>query len=205
MGNNTLHLTTEGMPFPPSVNHYLGYRAVRKGRGAMVMAYTTKEAKQFQKIFGAYLDKLVEETGWDKEITRDKYFYLEATYYFDKKGKDESNYTKVLNDLLNDKVIIDDKHLITRTHAVYIDKNNPRIELKLHPVEYTGIFPNEESLQAFESNCMGCTRFLEGRCSILRDSKEHRVREEIEMDYVTDDKGLVTHENISCTKYNEKK
>src|SRR5699024_3464498 len=91
MENNTLHMTTEGMPFPPSVNHYLGYRAVRKGKGAMVMAYTTKEAKQFQKIFSKYLEELIKETGWDKEVTRDKYFYLEATYYFDKKGKDESN------------------------------------------------------------------------------------------------------------------
>lgn len=202
---NKLHMTTEGMPFPPSVNHYMGYRAVKKGRGAIVMAYTTKEAKEFQKVFGTYLEQLVKETGWDKEQTRDTHYYLDMTFYFDKKGKDESNYTKVMNDLMNERVIIDDKHLITRTHAVYLDKNRPRIEMLLHPVEYKGIFPTKDSANEFESKCLGCTRFLDGRCSIFRDSNEGRVREEVEMEYIKDNKGMTTHENISCTKYKEKK
>lgn len=204
MENNTLHMTTEGLPFPPSVNAYLGHRVVKKGRANIVMAYTKQPAKVFQKKFGEYLDELIAESNWDKEVTRGTHFYLDCTMYMPRRNIDENNLYKVLVDCLNDVAIVDDKHLVTRTQAVYYDFENPHVQMYLHPVGYSGIFPTETEENFFERHCSGCTRFRNGRCSILLDSKDGKLREEI--DYkITNDEGFVTHENITCTKYKEKK
>ena len=51
-----LHLTS---PIPPSVNHYLGYRAIIKNGKPMATSYKTTEAKKYQKEFGKYIQEQV--------------------------------------------------------------------------------------------------------------------------------------------------
>ncbi|MCP1159260.1 RusA family crossover junction endodeoxyribonuclease [Bacillus infantis] len=176
-----LKLTVQGIP--PSVNHYMGYRGVRKGNGCMVMAYTKPEANKFKKKFSTYAKEQVKLQEWDIESTRDIHHYVDCIFYFDRTDKDEQNYMKVLCDTLNGIAYIDDKKVLTRTHEVFYDSANPRIEITIHPVTYRGIFPNELHMQQFEENCMTCKRYKRN-CSILNKAKEGRVQGEIDGEFV---------------------
>lgn len=172
-----LKLTVQGIP--PSVNHYMGYRGVRKGNACMVMAYTKPESKQFQKDFEKYAKEQVKLQNWDIEKTRNIHHYMDCIFYFDRTDKDSQNYFKVMSDVLNGIAYIDDKTILTRTHEQYYDAANPRIEMVIYPVEYRGIFPNEGKLNEFEQNCMNCKRYKRN-CSILNKAKEGRIQNEIE-------------------------
>lgn len=176
-----LKLTVKGIP--PSVNHYMGYRGVKKGNGCMVMAYTKPEAAKFKKEFSTYAKEQVELQQWDIESTRNVHHYLDCVFYFDRTDKDEQNYMKVLCDTLNGIAYIDDKKVLTRTHEVFYDSENPRIELTIHPVTYRGIFPTEIHMNMFEVNCKDCKRYARN-CSILNKAKEGRIQEEIGEDLI---------------------
>jgi crossover junction endodeoxyribonuclease RusA len=183
-----LKLTVQGIP--PSVNHYMGYRGVRKGKGCMVMAYTTAEAKKFKETFSTYAKEQVELQDWDINSTKNVHHYMDCIFYFDRTDKDEQNYMKVLCDTLNGIAYIDDRNLLTRTHEVYYDSKNPRIEITIHPVIYRGIFPTEFHLNEFENRCKECKRYARN-CSILNKAKEGRIQEEI-------------NELFMCSKFNKK-
>ncbi|WP_025909356.1 RusA family crossover junction endodeoxyribonuclease [Priestia flexa] len=182
-----LKLTVNGIP--PSVNHYLGFRGVRKGNGCMVMSYTKPEAKKFKDVFSTYAKEQVKLQGWNIEETKEIHHYLDCVFYFDRTDKDEQNYMKVMCDTLNGIAYIDDKKILTRTHEVYYDSKNPRIEITIRPVEYRGVFSNEKQLRQFESNCENCKRYKRN-CSILKKAKEGKIQEEIDHTY-------------TCSKYNE--
>lgn len=162
-----------------SVNHYLGYRAVPKGKKAIVVAYTTAEAKKFKKKFEEYAKEQVKLQKWDIEQTRDKHHYMECIFYFPRTDMDEQNYFKLMSDCLNGIAYIDDSKVLTRTHRIYYDNKNARIEITIRPTEYIGIFNNEIHMNEFEENCKQCKRY-KNNCSILRKAKEGRIQEEIE-------------------------
>ncbi|MGG4434381.1 RusA family crossover junction endodeoxyribonuclease [Priestia megaterium] len=175
-----LKLTVKGIP--PSVNHYMGYRGVRKGNGCMVMAYTKAEAKRFKEEFSTYAKEQVRLQNWNIENTRDIHHYVDCVFYFDRTDKDEQNYMKVLCDTLNGIAYIDDKKVLTRTHEVYYNAANPHIDIIIKPVEYRGIFSNEALLNEFMSKCKSCIRHKRN-CSILNKAKEGRIQEEINNAY----------------------
>ena len=168
---------------PPSVNHYLGYRAIMKGKKPLVVAYTTAEAKKFKKEFQAYAKQRVKECNWDITKTEETHYYMDCIFFFPRIDMDEQNYYKVLSDSLNGIVYKDDRGILTRTHRIYYDKFNPRIEINIHPVKYRGIFESEEVEQLFESKCKTCKRYKRN-CSILREAKEGRVKQEINNEYI---------------------
>ncbi|KON87492.1 hypothetical protein AF332_12075 [Sporosarcina globispora] len=176
-----LKLTVKGIP--PSVNHYMGYRGVRKGNGCMVMAYTKPEANKFKKEFSTYAKEQVELQQWDIESTRDVHHYLDCIFYFDRTDKDEQNYMKVLCDALNGIAYIDDKKILTRTHEVFYDSKSPRIEITIKPVTYRGIFNDEIHMEVFENKCKICKRYKRN-CSILNKAKEGRIQSEIDEDFI---------------------
>ncbi|WP_099301787.1 RusA family crossover junction endodeoxyribonuclease [Bacillus sp. Marseille-P3800] len=166
-----------------SVNHYMGYRSIPnkksyKPNAQMVVAYVKPEAKDFKRKFASYAKKQVKQQGWDIEATRNTHHYLDCVFYFPRVDMDEQNYMKVLCDSLNGIAYIDDRNLLTRTHAVYYDKLKPRIEITLRPVEYKGVFDSIKVAEEFEENCKSCARYKRN-CSILRESMEGRVREEM--------------------------
>jgi crossover junction endodeoxyribonuclease RusA len=169
-------------PIPPSVNHYLAPRPyiiyVNKKPKAMVSMYETTEAKEYKKQFSEYVQQEVQMQNWDMELTRNKHYYLDCIFYFERIDQDEQNYFKCLCDSMNGIVYIDDNYILTRTNAVYYDNKNPRIELVIYPVEYIGIFPTQEHLEEFEIRCEKCKRY-KNNCSILRKAKEGRIQEEI--------------------------
>lgn len=179
--SNRLILTLQGIP--PSVNHYMGYRGVRKGNGCMVMAYMKPEAKTFKEEFSTYAKEQVKLQNWDIENTRKIHHYMDCVFYFDRTDKDEQNYMKVLCDSLNGIAYIDDKNLLTRTNEIYYDPQNPRIEINIHPVEYRGIFPTEIHMNQFEDKCKECKRYNRN-CSILNKAKEGKIQAEINQEFV---------------------
>lgn len=185
--NKSLKLVVNGIP--PSVNHYMGYRGVRKGNACMVMAYTKPESKQFQKEFKAYAKEQVKLQKWDIEQTRNVHHYMDCVFYFDRTDKDSQNYFKVMSDVLNGIAYIDDRTILTRTNEQYYDVDNPRIEIIIYPVKYRGIFSNEKSQYIFEEKCKSCKRYKRN-CSILNKAKEGRIQSEID-------------DEMNCSKYKE--
>ena len=73
---------------------------------------------------------------------------------------------------------LDDNVTCERVQAIYYDQKNPRMEITIRPVDYIGVFDDAPQMEAFVSNCIGCTRYSRN-CSILRQAKEGRIQEEI--------------------------
>ena len=58
-------------PIPPSVNHYLGYRTVKKGGKYLAVSYKKPEAVKYQKNFKEYINR--ESLNQHREKVEDKY------------------------------------------------------------------------------------------------------------------------------------
>ena len=179
-----LHLTS---PIPPSVNHYLGYRAIIKNGKPMATSYKTTEAKKYQKEFGKYIQEQVNKQNWNLTPNEFQHFYVDAVFYFDRVDKDPNNYFKCSLDAITETGLIwlDDNVVCERVQRIYYDSKNPRLELDIYPVDYIGIFDNISQLEKFESNCFGCSRYKRN-CSVLQKAKEGRIQDEIK--------------NMICTK-----
>lgn len=177
MEKKVLKLTS---PIPLSVNHYLGTRAILKNGKPMAMVYETGDAKKYKKEFIKYIHKQIEEQNWDVSVTTTQHFYCDCVFYFDRIDKDCNNYFKLLLDSITESESIwtDDNVVCERVNRIYYDSSNPRIELEIYPVDYIGIFDNEEQLNYFEDKCKTCQRYKRN-CSILNKAKEGRIQEEI--------------------------
>ena len=173
-----------------SVNHYLAYRAIIKNGKPMAMSYKTKEAKDFQKKFEQHIKEQVKIQNWDVPVDPAQHFYVDAVFYFPRLDMDANNYFKVSLDFITETGLIwvDDNVVCERVQRIYYDSSNARIELTIYPVDYIGIFDNQEQLDEFESKCETCSRYKRN-CSILKKAKEGRIQEEIQ--------------NLECFKYKE--
>ena len=167
-------------PIPPSVNHYLGHRAIIQYGRPVSVTYKTNEASKYQKTFTEYVKQEVANQGWDLEPNDWRHFYVDGVFYFDRIDRDCNNYWKCLLDAITDTKLIwlDDNVVCERVNRIYYDSKNPRIELTIYPVEYIGIFDNQEQLCEFENKCKFCKRYLRN-CSIFNKAKEGRIQEEI--------------------------
>lgn len=179
-------------PIPPSVNHYLGWRAILKNGKPMAMSYETTEAKNYKKEFKRHIEEQVKLQNWNYEVNNTRHFYVDAIFYFDRVDKDTSNYDKCLLDAITETGLIwmDDNVACFRPNRIYYDSSNPRIELTIYPVDYIGIFDNQEQLDEFENKCKTCSRYARN-CSIFKKAKEGRVQEEIQ--------------KLECNKYKKLK
>ena len=156
------------------------------------MSYKTPEALKYRKEFADYVKSEVERQGWNLEPNKLQHFYVDTVFYFDKTHMDCNNYFKVMLDAITDTQLIwlDDDVVCERVQRIYYDSNNPRVELKIYPVEYIGIFDNMSQMEEFSSVCFGCTRYARN-CSILRKAKEGRIQNDIK--------------DGVCNKYKKKK
>lgn len=173
-----------------SVNHYIAYRTIMKNGKPMAVSYKTKEAKDFQKKFEEYIKEQVKIQNWDVPVDPAQHFYVDAVFYFPRLDMDANNYFKVQVDSVTETGLIwaDDNVVCERVKRIYYDSSNPRIEWTIYPVDYIGIFDNQEQLNEFESKCKTCSRYARN-CSIFKKSKEGRIQEEIQ--------------NLECVKYKE--
>lgn len=177
-------------PIPLSVNHYLGTRAILKNGKPMAMVYETGDAKKYKKIFKEYIQKQIKEQNWTLPVTKTQHFYCDCVFYFDRIDKDCNNYFKLLLDSITESESIwaDDNVVCERVNRIYYDSAKPRIEITIYPVDYIGIFDNQEQLNQFEDKCKNCKRYSRN-CSILNKAKEGRIQEEIQ--------------DMVCSKYKE--
>lgn len=167
-------------PISPSVNHYLGHRAIIKNGKPLSVSYCTQEAKAYKKTFAQYVSKEVDNQGWKLKPNKEQHFYVDCVFYFPAIRLDCNNYFKCMLDAITDtqKIWLDDNVVCERVQAIYYDSENPRIELDIHPVDYIGIFKNMSHYEEFSSKCIECTRHSRN-CSILQKAKEGRIQPEI--------------------------
>lgn len=156
----------------------------------------SKDGEKCKKEIQSQATKQLKEQEWDYDWTADKnsFLYQDAVIYFSRRGRDDNNVYKLLNDSLEKIIYENDSRVLVRTQKILYDSKNPRIELTLTPVDYVGIFKNQDEADAFELKCSGCSRYREGRCSILVDSLAGTIREEIQ-----------SLDVVSCEKYKNKK
>lgn len=176
---------------PPSVNHYLGYRAVMRGGRPISVSYCTKEAERYKKRFAEYVAAEAVGQGWEMPV-KTRHVYVDAVFYFPATDMDSNNYWKCMLDAITDsgRVWADDNIVCERTMAIYYDAEHPHVELVIHPADYIGIFEDVSHLEWFESKCFGCTRYARN-CSLLNKAKIGKIQPEIR--------------NGECSKYHAKK
>ena len=167
-------------PIPPSVNHYLSYRAIMRGGKPVAMSYKTREATRYQQDFIRYVRQQVFAQKW--RPLRDKYqhYYVDAVFYFPRVDMDANNYWKCMFDAITETGLIwvDDNVACERVQKICYDSKDPRIDLTIYPVDYVGIFDNVPQMEAFESICVGCSRYKRN-CSILANAKQGKYQEDI--------------------------
>lgn len=175
-----------------SVNHYLQYTIVRKGKRYIPSSHKTKEAVDFKNNFSDYVKKEVKKQGWILDSNPFQHYYVDAVFYFPRIDMDTNNYWKVAFDAITDSGVVwlDDNMACERVIKVMYDNKNPRIEYTIYKTDFIGIFNDVEQLNEFENKCKTCKRYKRN-CSILRKAKEGRVQNEILGDLI-------------CAKYNEK-
>lgn len=163
-----------------SVNHYLAYRVIYKNGKPTAMSYKTKEAKDFQKKFTEYVKQQAKEQNWVMSKNPYQHYYVDAVFYFPRVDMDCSNYDKCIADAITDAgcVWLDDNMVCNRILKVMYDSKNPRIELTIYPVDFIGIFDNQEEADSFIDNCKICKRY-KNNCSLLKKAFEGRIQDEI--------------------------
>ncbi len=180
-------------PIPVSVNHFLKPRAFiiyKNGKPIpQVTMYETAEAKKYKKNFTKYVAEQAISQSWIKSDNRFQKYYVDCTFFFPRIDMDSNNTYKIMLDSITESnlVWIDDTQACERNQGIFYDSENPRIILEIHPVDFVGIFPTNEQLQEFKSNCITCNRYKNGRCSIFIKSIEGRIIEEVQ--------------NFKCSKY----
>lgn len=109
------------LPWPPSANHYIGYRVAGpfiKGK-QFVQAYPTAKAKEFKDAVQRIVRRDFAERKWHGPLKMSAW-----TYPPDRRRRDTSNLLKCLEDALQDAgVFMDDyqiaeHHLWRTTHVV---------------------------------------------------------------------------------------
>lgn len=146
----------------------------------MAMSYKTAEATKYQREFIKYIKEEVVKQGWELVTDKTKHIYVDTIFYFNRTDVDCNNYYKCSLDAITDTGVVwlDDNVVCERVLRIYYDNKNPRVEFHIYPVEYIGIFDNEDKKNEFENRCKTCSRY--GRnCSILRKALESRIQDEI--------------------------
>nr|DAY85603.1 MAG TPA: Endodeoxyribonuclease RusA [Caudoviricetes sp.] len=174
---NDLYLVS---PIPVSVNEYLKPHMIHKGRGMVVM-YETAAAKAYKAAFIPYIQEEAKKQNFQKIENTSQHCYVDVGIYFPRKRMDANNHWKIMLDAITESkaVWMDDSQVCERVKFIRYDSKNPRIELHIHPVDYIGIFDTQKEFDTFSSRCKSCNRYLDGRCSILVESCEGRIKEDV--------------------------
>ena len=168
-------------PIPCSVNHYLKPRIMTVGGRPQISMYVTAEAKKYKKEFAAEVKRQVKLQGYDLEPNKTRHFYFDCDFYFDRIDKDTNNYFKLMLDTITDTGLIwlDDNVVAERVNRIMYDRDNPRIEITVRPVDYIGIFDTMKDYDDFLNSCHSCKRYKDGKCSILNKAVAGVVQSEI--------------------------
>lgn len=176
------------IPLPPSVNSLYTNQAFfnpkTKSYQSTGKRILTKEGRIAKNRISAEARMAVLKNDWNINEVDDIMLYMDATIFFNRKGRDSDNIYKAIQDSLQGIVYNNDSQVLARTQKVMFDKDNPRVELTIKPVDFVGIFNDKEDREDFEARCEfggtnGCSKYRNGRCSILQDSINGTIREEV--------------------------
>ena len=177
--NQFLKFTT---PLPPSANHYLGKRIAYKGGRPYVQFYETKETIEFKRNVKKVIRRALEEYKW---VQTDALTHVkcEVIVYIPHKRRDADNVFKVLLDTINENnVIADDCLIVPVVKNIFVDKDNPRVDVEMMIHDKVGVFKDEETYKKLIDNyCSSCSRFTQN-CSLLKKSRENKIISEIDKD-----------------------
>ena len=186
------------LPVPTSINalyiNQFAYNPKTRKREMTGAKILSKQGEKRKAEIAQAAKEQLQNQEWDYEWTKQNYVYQDAVIHFARRGSDDNNIYKLLNDTLEGIVYDNDSRVLVRTQRIVYDSSNPRVEVTITPVDFVGIFENQDKAVEFQSNCMSCTRYLNGRCSILVDSLAGTVREEVGSIY-----------EPKCVSYKEKK
>ena len=100
------------LPWPPSANHYMGYRVAGKPPKQFVLAYPTAAAKEFHRNVQAIVMRDRAARGWSCPLKMSFW-----TYPPDRRKRDTSNLFKMLEDALERAGVFQDDYQIAEHHA----------------------------------------------------------------------------------------
>ena len=168
------------LPLPISINKYLNYKVVWIGSRPVPQAYKPKAVKDYEKYATQIIKRELSKQNWCCD-NKDNYLNVELTYYLEQKRKDSHNLEKVLFDVLvNAGVFPDDDILLPWTDNIYMEKKNPRVEVRINVAEKRGIFNNENHLHSFKThNCNVCKKSQYKRsCGVMSRALDNRLNTE---------------------------
>lgn len=161
------------LDLPKSINFIYGQNRKFNTR------YLKREGKEYKSKMIKYIKEQVEIQKWLK-LDKEQYSYVDQIVYMNKKGRDADNLSKLINDSITEcgTVWEDDTYSLVRTQDIFIDVENPRIEMIISPVEFVGIFDSTEEYIEFKQRCDTCSKF-KNNCSKHRKALENRIIPEI--------------------------
>lgn len=128
------------LPYPPSGNHYKGWRTVKTKSGRVVpTAYVKKEGNAFR-VVAQLQCKASGVRVTDRDVK------LNIIAYRPRKSGDIDNFLKCLLDALEGVAYRDDKQVVSLTVIRKDDKNNPRVEVEILPIG------NEDKEEPFDAD-----------------------------------------------------
>lgn len=176
------------IPIPPSVNNdYMKPRGILKYKNgkplAMAMMYECGEAKKFKRDMIKLINEEIKKQEYD--TTYEKSFVIcEFTFFFPRINMDSNNYYKVFIDSITQSesgIWIDDNISMIKDNRIYYDSKNPRVEVKIYPAPYVGIFDNKSEYELFLlSFCNKCSKDS-NKCSIHKKALESRVQDDLDI------------------------
>lgn len=115
------------LPLAPSINHL--YKFARGKR------FMTKEGMDYMKEAGMLAQNAVNLQNYQVE-EGGVWMICELTFYYpDLRRRDSHNMHKVVLDALEHITFVDDRWVLVRDMYVGLDKEYPRIEVKIYPQE----------------------------------------------------------------------
>lgn len=121
--NKTLKLA---LPLPPSVNHM---HWNTKGGGKRL----TKKSENYIRTSRALINLAIEEQRWIKE-EKPTWFYVDLVFFMpDRRIRDSHNMLKLLLDVMQGIVFMNDYYAMPRIQSVEYDVDYPRVEVHVVP------------------------------------------------------------------------
>ena len=115
------------IPLGISVNHLYTQLKGRK--------FMTKKGIEYMRMVGEIAMRAVESQSYELE-EEGVWLVCELTYFFpDKRRRDAHNMHKIVMDALEHIAFKEDRWLLVRDMYVGLDKENPRIEVRIYPQE----------------------------------------------------------------------
>lgn len=169
------------IPLPPGVNSYKKYRVIFQGGRPIVSSYLTKETFDFKQYMKFLMKREAEKCNWETP-ENNKYIKLSLIFYMNKHGKDPDNHIKLIQDSLQETGLVNnDSKIIPQVKRVFINKNDPKVKIKMEVLPWIGVFDNETKRDIFINlNCQKCKRFSKN-CSILKSLDNNKITSDVDL------------------------